>query len=45
MDYDVAKPQVAGYGWMLDDNRPTFTLTSPKANANEKLDRILERLR
>jgi hypothetical protein len=40
-DYDAANPKNLGYGWMLDDNRPVLTMTYPKANANEKLDRIL----
>src|SRR5205823_554849 len=41
LDYDAAKPQAAGYGWMCDDNRPTLTLTYPRAGANELLTRIL----
>ena len=41
LDYDPAKPQAAGYGWMLDDNRPTLTLTFPKAGVNESLTRLL----
>jgi hypothetical protein len=41
LDYDSAKPQAAAYGWMLDDNRPTLTLTYPAPNASGKLDRIL----
>jgi len=41
LDYDPAKPQAAGYGWMLDDNRPTLTLTYPQARGNEPLTRIL----
>jgi hypothetical protein len=28
------------YGWMLDDQRPTLTLSSPKPGANPPLDRI-----
>src|SRR5262249_39210686 len=28
-------------GWMLDDNRPTLTLTYPRAGANEPITRIL----
>jgi hypothetical protein len=41
LDYDPAKPQAAGFGWMLDDQRPTLTLTSPKAGANPVLASIL----
>src|SRR5262249_45025547 len=41
LDFDPAKPEVRGYGWMLDDNRPTLTLTYPKAGANPPLKRIL----
>jgi hypothetical protein len=41
LDYDSAKAQVAGYGWMLDDGRPTLTLTYPKPGVNETLTRIL----
>jgi hypothetical protein len=41
LDYDPAKPQETGYGWMLDDARPTLTLTHPRATANPPLTRIL----
>jgi hypothetical protein len=41
LDYDPAKPQAAGYGWMLDDQRPTLTLTTPRAGANPPVERIL----
>ncbi|HZZ79110.1 MAG TPA: hypothetical protein VFE62_11355, partial [Gemmataceae bacterium] len=41
LDYDPANPQARGYGWMLDDNRPTLTLTSPTPNGNKKLSHIL----
>ncbi|MBI3824332.1 MAG: hypothetical protein HY289_16830, partial [Planctomycetes bacterium] len=41
LDYDPANPQARGYGWMLDDNRPTLAVTYPTPNANGKLDRIL----
>jgi hypothetical protein len=30
-----------GRGWLLDDQRPTLTLTYPRAGANESLSRIL----
>lgn len=42
LTYDPAKPQAAaGYGWMLDDQRPTLTLALPKAGANPPLARVL----
>src|SRR5262249_51850217 len=34
-------PEVRGFGWMLDDNRPTLTLTVPRAGPNALLDRVL----
>jgi hypothetical protein len=39
--FDPKNPQDRGSGWLLDDQRPTLTLTHPRAGANEKLDRIL----
>ena len=39
--HSPAKPQAAGYGWHLDDQRPTLSVPLPKSGANEKLDRIL----
>jgi hypothetical protein len=41
LDYDAAKPQERGYGWMLDDTRPTLTLTYPRAGINPPLTRIV----
>jgi hypothetical protein len=41
LDYDSARPQERGFGWMLDDNRPVLTLTYPQANVNESLARFL----
>lgn len=41
LDFDPAKPQAAGYGWMLDDQRPTLTLAYPRPGANGELRRIL----
>src|SRR5262249_52747334 len=41
LDYDAANPKERGYGWMLDDTRPTLTLTCPRAGANPPLTRIL----
>ncbi len=31
------EPEATGFGWMLDDQRPTLTLTSPRAGANPPL--------
>jgi hypothetical protein len=36
-----ANPKGRGYGWTLDDTRPTLTLTYPKAGANPPLARVL----
>jgi hypothetical protein len=41
LDYDVAKPQATGFGWLLDDQRPTLTVTHPRAGANAELARFL----
>jgi hypothetical protein len=41
LDYDPAKPEARGYGWMLDEQRPTLTLTAPRAGANPPLERVL----
>jgi hypothetical protein len=41
LDYDPADPEQRGYGWMLDDNRPTLALTEPRPGVNGKFDRIL----
>src|SRR5208282_6146623 len=41
LDFDPAKPEARGYGWMLDAKRPTLTLTYPRAGANPPLTRIL----
>jgi hypothetical protein len=40
-DFDAKDPKKRGRGWMLDDQRPTLTLTYPKAGANESLTRLL----
>jgi hypothetical protein len=40
-DHDAKNPAKAGFGWMLDDQRPTLTMAQPKAGANSPLDRIL----
>jgi hypothetical protein len=41
LSYDPKNPAKAGYGWMLDDQRPTLAVASPKAGANPPLARIL----
>ncbi|QDU30887.1 hypothetical protein ETAA8_60360 [Anatilimnocola aggregata] len=39
-DYDPAHPDQRGLGWMLDDQRPMLTLTTPVAGENAKLEQI-----
>jgi hypothetical protein len=40
--YDPEHPAARGNGWLLDDQRPTLTLTYPKAGSNtQPLERIL----
>src|SRR5262249_19249946 len=41
LDYDPAKPQERGHGWMLYDNRPTLAVTYPQPGSNAPLTRIL----
>jgi hypothetical protein len=41
MDFDPKSPNERGHGWMLDDQRPTLTLTHPRLGVNESLDRIV----
>lgn len=41
LDYDPQSPGERGFGWMLDDTRPTLAVTSPRPGANPSLDRIL----
>jgi hypothetical protein len=41
IDLDPAKPQAASHGWMLDDLRPTLTVTFPAPGKNAELSRIL----
>src|SRR5262249_10354500 len=41
LDYDPAHPEARGFGWMLDDQRPTLTVTLPRAGSNPPLARIL----
>jgi hypothetical protein len=40
LDYDPQNPARAGFGWMLDDQRPTLALSVPKAGANPPLEAI-----
>ncbi len=40
-DFDPKDPAKRGKGWMLDDQRPTLTLTYPRAGANGPLSRIV----
>jgi hypothetical protein len=41
LDFDPAKPEARGRGWMQDDLRPTLTLTYPRAGVNSEISRIL----
>jgi hypothetical protein len=41
LDYNPARPEEHGQGWMRDENRPTLTVTYPRRGANESLTRIL----
>jgi hypothetical protein len=41
LDHDPDHPDARGFGWMCDDNRPTLTVTCPRAGANTELTRIL----
>jgi hypothetical protein len=41
LDYDARNPAKSGFGWMLDDQRPTLTVTMPAAGANPPLNRFL----
>lgn len=40
-DYDPFKPDKRGRGWMMDESRPTLTLTYPQAGVNPPLTRLL----
>ena len=40
-DYDSANPTARGYGWMLDDQRPTLTMLSPQPGLNKSLNSII----
>jgi hypothetical protein len=39
--FDPDRPKERGRGWMLDDQRPTLTLTYPTPGANAPLSRLL----
>jgi hypothetical protein len=41
LDFNRDRPESTGFGWMLDDQRPTLTLTSPRAGTNAPLTHIL----
>jgi hypothetical protein len=41
LDFDPKQPERRGKGWMLDDQRPTLTLTYPEPGVNKALTRIL----
>jgi hypothetical protein len=41
LDCNPKYPEYRGYGWMLDDQRPTLTVTLPHPGENRELSRIL----
>lgn len=41
LDYDPARPDERGFGWMCDDNRPILTIARPRAGQNEPVARIV----
>jgi Hydrazine synthase alpha subunit middle domain len=41
LDYDPNQPEKRGRGWVMDDQRPTLTLTHPRAGTNASLSRIV----
>jgi hypothetical protein len=41
LDLNPVQPDRRGSGWLLDDQRPTLTLTYPQAGANQSLTRAL----
>lgn len=41
LDYDPTNPQATGYGWMLDENRPILTVTTPQPGTNGPISRLL----
>ncbi|HXD85684.1 MAG TPA: hypothetical protein VN641_04275, partial [Urbifossiella sp.] len=40
LDFDPKNPGKAGFGWMLDDQRPTLTIALPALGTNAPLKRI-----
>ena len=40
-EYDAQNPKRSGYGWMLDDQRPTLTLTGVQPGKNAEVTRLL----
>ncbi|MDY3554074.1 hypothetical protein R5W24_003191 [Gemmata sp. JC717] len=40
LDHDPKSPEKRGFGWALDDQRPTLTIQTPRAGGNEPLERI-----
>jgi len=41
LDFDTKIARETGYGWTLDDGRPTLTLSTPRPGANADLTRIV----
>jgi hypothetical protein len=41
LTFDQANPAKPGFGWMLDDQRPTLAVSLPKAGANPPLERVV----
>ncbi len=41
LDYDPKNPDKPGRGWMMDDQRPTLTVTSPLPGKNAELSRVV----
>jgi hypothetical protein len=41
LDYDPKNPGQTGFGWMLDDQRPTLTVATPVPGANAPVSRIV----
>ena len=41
LEYNPANPQEKGYGWLLDDQRPTLTLTTPQPGVDPPVTRLL----
>jgi hypothetical protein len=41
LDYDPKNPERTGRGWMLDEQRPTLTLTYPLPGKNAELSRVV----